>query len=61
MTDRIFLSAKELADMISTSERTVRRWIACDEIPSVRIGGKRLIHIEVVAKRLGLKPTDLEN
>jgi excisionase family DNA binding protein len=40
---RLFTTARSLALRYGKTERTVRRWIANGTIPSVRIGGSRLI------------------
>jgi excisionase family DNA binding protein len=44
MTDRpAFTAARALARRYGKSERTIRRWIADGTLPSVKIGGSRLI------------------
>ena len=42
MTAR-YLRARAVAALLGVSERTVRRWIAVGIIPSVKVGGTRLI------------------
>ena len=42
MTAR-YLRARAIATLFGVSERTVRRWIAEGIIPSVKVGGTRLI------------------
>jgi excisionase family DNA binding protein len=34
---------RETAQVLSISDRLVRRWIASGELPSVRLGGRRLV------------------
>lgn len=41
--DAHYLRAREIARELGITERTVRRWIASGELPSVRIGGARLV------------------
>ena len=38
-----YLRAAEIARHLGISERTVRRWIAAGELPSVKLGGSRLV------------------
>lgn len=38
-----YMRAGDIALLLSISERTVRRWIASKELPSVKIGGARLV------------------
>lgn len=38
-----YLRAGEIATMLGTTERTIRRWIADGTLPSVKIGGARLV------------------
>ena len=38
-----YLRAAEIARLTGLSERTVRRWIASGELPSVKVGGSRLV------------------
>jgi len=40
-----YLRAGEIARLFGVSERTIRRWIARQELPSVKIGGARLVAI----------------
>ena len=47
--------AKELADRLGISERTVWRWIAAKELKSVRVGGMRFIPQHEVARLLGVR------
>lgn len=44
MTTRAaYLRAHEVASLLGLSERSIRRWIAAGNLPSVRIGGARLV------------------
>jgi excisionase family DNA binding protein len=44
MTSRAeYLRAADIARLIGISIRTVRRWIADEIIPSVKLGGSRLV------------------
>ena len=44
MTSRAeYLRAADIARLIGISLRTVRRWIADEIIPSVKLGGSRLV------------------
>jgi excisionase family DNA binding protein len=38
-----YLRAGDIARLTGLSERTIRRWIAARTLPSVRIGGTRLV------------------
>jgi excisionase family DNA binding protein len=38
-----YLRAKEIAGQLDVSIRTVRRWISNGTLPSIRIGGVRLV------------------
>jgi excisionase family DNA binding protein len=38
-----YLRAGEIARLIGVSLRTVRRWIADEVLPSVKLGGARLV------------------
>lgn len=42
-TDARYMRSRDIARDLGITERTVRRWIACGELPSVRIGGARLV------------------
>lgn len=44
MTDQAqYLRAGDIARVLRISERTVRRWIAENTLPSTKIGGTRLV------------------
>lgn len=47
-----FLRAGALAEMLGLSERTVRRWIAEGSLPSVKMGGARLVPISALEELL---------
>jgi excisionase family DNA binding protein len=38
-----YLRATDIAELTGASVRTVRRWIADEVLPSVKIGGARLV------------------
>lgn len=38
-----YLRAHQIADLLGVTERTVRRWIADGTLPSVKLGGARLV------------------
>ena len=38
-----YLRARDIAGLTGVSIRTVRRWIADEIIPSVKLGGSRLV------------------
>lgn len=40
---RSYLRVREVAERLGVSERTVRRWISTGKLPSIRIGGTRLV------------------
>jgi excisionase family DNA binding protein len=43
MSGSHYMRAAKIARLLDISERTVRRWIATEELPSVKIGGARLV------------------
>jgi excisionase family DNA binding protein len=49
-----YLRARALASRLGISERTIRRWIADGTIPSVKIGGARLVPEAGLARLLAL-------
>lgn len=49
---RDYLRAGEIARVCGVSERTVRRWIAAETLPSVKVGGIRLVAREAVEQAL---------
>jgi excisionase family DNA binding protein len=57
---RLFLSARQFSEKVGCCERTTRRDIASGAIPSIKIGGKRLIPIAELAAVCGINPLYLE-
>jgi excisionase family DNA binding protein len=54
MTTRpCFLRVASVAQQLNVSVRTVRRWIADGTVPSVKIGGARMVPIEALAQLTG--------
>jgi excisionase family DNA binding protein len=47
-----------VAELLDVTERTVRRWIADGTLPSVKLGGARLIARATLEQQLGA-PLDL--
>ncbi len=58
MSAPAFLRPRQIAELLSVTERTVRRWIADGKIPSVKLGGARLVARATLERRLGA-PIDL--
>ncbi len=54
----VFLRPRQIAELLGITERTVRRWIAEGTLPSVKLGGARLVARSTLAQRLGA-PIDL--
>ena len=48
-----YMRAGKIARLLGMTERTVRRWIASGELPSVKIGGARLVSREDLEALLG--------
>ena len=46
------LSVREVAERLSVSPVTVRRWIACGELPALRIGSTVRVDPERLSNRL---------
>ena len=42
------VSAREAADLLGTSERTIRRRIASGDLPSIKVGGQRRIPLSAL-------------
>jgi excisionase family DNA binding protein len=42
-----------VAELLDVTERTVRRWIADETLPSVKVGGARLIARATLEQQLG--------
>ena len=53
-----FLRPRLVAALLDVTERTVRRWIADGTLPSVKLGGARLIARATLEQQLGA-PLDL--
>ena len=47
MTTRRYLSLADAADLVSLSQRTVRRLIAEGELPGYHVGGKRRASVRI--------------
>jgi excisionase family DNA binding protein len=47
-----YLRAREVANLLNLSERTVRRWIADGTVPSAKIGGARLVIVDEIRRLL---------
>ncbi len=58
MSAAAFLRPRQIAEMLGVTERTVRRWIADGTLPSVRLGGARLVARATLEQRL-CAPLDL--
>ena len=54
-----YLRAAEIARLLGISERTVRRWIASGELPSVKVGGSRLVARADLERTLSPAPSSL--
>ena len=48
-----FLRPRLVAELLDVTERTVRRWIADGTLPSVKVGGARLIARTTLEQQLG--------
>jgi excisionase family DNA binding protein len=53
MPDLAFLRPRLVAELLGVTERTVRRWIADGTLPSVKVGGARLIARDALEQQLG--------
>ena len=51
-----YLRAAEIARRTGVSPRTVRRWIADEVIPSIKLGGARLVRRTDLARLLSPSP-----
>ena len=58
MGARTFLRPRQISEMLGVTERTIRRWIADGTLPSVKLGGARLVARVTLEQRLGA-PIDL--
>ncbi len=48
-----FLRPRQIAELLGVTERSVRRWIADGALPSVKLGGARLVARATLEQRLG--------
>jgi len=55
MSATAFLRPRQIAEMLGVTERTVRRWIADGTLPSVKLGGARLVALVTLEQRLGAR------
>ena len=53
-----FFRPRQIAELLGVTERTVRRWIADGTLPSVKLGGARLVARATLERRLEV-PLDL--
>jgi excisionase family DNA binding protein len=53
MRSPAFLRPRLVAKLLDVTERTVRRWIADETLPSVKVGGARLIARATLEQQLG--------
>ncbi len=53
-----FLRPRQIAELLGVTERTIRRWIAEGTLPSLKLGGARLVARTTLEQRLGT-PIDL--
>ncbi len=53
MRSPAFLRPRLVAELLDVTERTVRRWIADGTLPSVKVGGARLIARTTLEQQLG--------
>ena len=54
------MRAGEIARLCGVSVRTVRRWIAAETLPSVKVGGVRLVARETIGPTLAPALPDWE-
>lgn len=47
-----YLRAHQIADLLGVTERTVRRWMADGTLPSVKLGGARLVAVAELDRKL---------
>ncbi len=50
-----FLRPRQIAEVLPHTERTIRRWIADGTLPSVTLGGARLVARVTLEQRLGAR------
>ncbi|EOQ01036.1 helix-turn-helix domain-containing protein [Bacillus cereus] len=56
-----FYTVKDITDLLSVSERTVRRWIADKKLESIKIGGQIRITKDGLDKFINLNNGGREN
>ena len=62
MTDgREHLRARDIARLMGVSTRTVRRWIANEIIPSIKVGGVRVVPKAELTRLLSPLSTTIED
>ncbi|MBD1548440.1 helix-turn-helix domain-containing protein [Roseibium aggregatum] len=61
MPVRTHCSASEIAAATGKNERTVRRWISDGSLPSVKIGGSRLVPAAELNRLLGIEDWTLSD
>ena len=54
MSAAAFLRPRQIAEVLGVTERTIRRWIADGTLPSVKLGGARLVARATLEQRLGV-------
>ncbi len=54
MRSPAFLRPRLVSELLDVTERTVRRWIADGTLPSVKVGGARLIARTTLEQQLGI-------
>ena len=47
-----YLRAHQIADLLGVTERTIRRWMANGTLPSVKLGGARLVAVAELDRKL---------
>ena len=57
----IYLRAGEIAQLLGMTERTIRRWIAHEIIPSIKLGGARLVAMTDLERLLSPPPEPTED
>ncbi len=55
-----FLRPRQIAELLGVTERSIRRWIADGTLPSVKLGGARLVARVTLEQRLGASLVLLE-
>ena len=61
MAHRTHYSPSEIAAAVGKTERTIRRWIADGTLPSVKIGGSRLVPAAELNRLLGIENWELSD